>query len=224
MQSLTNIFGLFEVGGPTMYLLALLAFLMCVIFLERLLYLHRGKTHATEFVEGIKQSLKKHRLLEAITICDESFGPVPIVVKEALLNSENSPEIMSASVNSTAVNQFALLSRRVASLALIARIAPLVGLMGTVLALYQIFGTMGVAHDYVSYSEMAASVKQALVSTAFGLFVAVLSWLGYSFLNSKLKALAQDIDWAANETMLFIIRGQPEREDLYIKGNKKAEQ
>jgi hypothetical protein len=54
------------------------------------------------------------------------------------------------------------------------------------------------------------------------LFLAIVGWIGYSFLNSKLKALAQDIDWSANEMILFIMRGMPENEDLYIKG--QAEQ
>ncbi len=208
-------------GGATMYPLALLMFIMSVIFLERFLYLHKGKIRAQEFVAGIKSSLKRHRLLEAITICDESFGPIPRVVKEALVNSEKPTETMSQAVNSVAINQFSLLSRRISSIALIAKIAPLIGLMGTVLALLGIFQTMGESGSYVSASNMSMYIYQALLSSAFGLFISILSWIAYSFLNSKLKALAQDIDWSANEMLLFIIRKMPENEDLLIEGEKR---
>lgn len=203
-----------------MYPLALLAFIAAVIFLERLLYLHKGKIRAAEFVSGIKTSLKKRRLLEAITICDESFGPVPRVVKEALVNSESPVEVMSQAVNATAVNQFALLSRRIASLAMVARISPLIGLAGTVLSLLGIFKTMGESGSYVSAAALSGYIYSALLSSAVGLFLAIISWLGYSFLSSKLKALAQDIDWSANEITIFIMRGMPQDEDMRIEGDK----
>ena len=218
MQKLIDIF---HSGGPVMYPLALLAFIALVIFLERFLCLHKGKIHAVEFVSGIKTSLKKRRLLEAITICDESFGPIPRIVKEALINSEKSSEVMSQAVNAAAINQFALLGRRIASLAMIAKIAPLVGLLGTVLALVDIFALVGQTQTLVSVSELSTYIYNALISSAFGLFLAIMCWIAYSFLSSKLKALAQDIDWSANEIMLFIIRGEPDKEDLYIEGAQK---
>ena len=215
-----NIISLFNSGGPMMYPLAILSFIACVIFLERFLYLHRGKIRAIEFVSGIKTALKKKHLLEAITICDESFGPIPRVVKEALVNSEKSPEVLSQAVNATAINQFSLLSRRIASLALIAKISTLIGLMGTILALLDVFQKMSSTGTYASVTEMSEYIYTAIISSAFGLFLAILGWIAYSFLNSKLKALAQDIDWAANEMIVFILRGMPEKEDLYIKGNE----
>ncbi len=218
-----NIITLFKSGGAMMYPLSILAFIACIIFLERFLYLHRGKIRAIEFVSGIKTSLKKRRLLEAITICDESFGPIPRVVKEALVNSEKPTDILAQAVNSTAINQFTLLSRRIASLALIAKISTLIGLMGTILALLGMFQTMSDSGSYVSASELSKYIYNAMVSSAFGLFLAIIGWIGYSFLNSKLKALAQDIDWSANEMILFIMRGMPENEDLYIQGNTKKD-
>lgn len=216
-----NVIDFFNAGGPMMYPLALLAFIILIMFSERLLYLHKGQIRAVEFVAGIKESLKKRRLLEAITICDESYGPVPCVVKEALINSEASSDVLSQAVNTAAVNQFALLSRRISSLAMLAKVAPLLGLMGTVLGFLSIFSAMGESASFVSVAELSTGIYNALISSAFGLFVAVVGWLAYSFLNSKLKALAQDIDWASNEIMLFIVRKMPEREDLYIEGGDK---
>ena len=212
---------LFNSGGPMMYPLVLLALVMFVIFLERFLYLHKGQIRAVEFVSGIKESLKKKRVLEAITICEESAAPVPRIIKEALVNSENSSEIMSQAVNAAAINQFALLNRRITSLALIAKLAPLIGLLGTIFALLQIFADMSSSGSYTSMAELSTYIYNALVSSAFGLLISIISFIFYSFLNSKIRAMAHDIDWASNEIMLFIIRGMPEKEDLQIEGKQK---
>lgn len=200
--------------------LAALAFIGVIIFIERLLYLHKGQIRAIEFVAGIKTALKNRRLLEAITICDESYGPIPRIVKIALLNSEQSREIMSQSVSVAAQNEFALIDRRVASVALVAKIAPLLGLMGTVVAMLQIFYTMSKSGSYATVSEFSLFVYAALLSTAFGLFISILGWLAYSFLNSRVRALAHDIDLSANEILLFINRGMPENENLHMKGRE----
>ena len=200
--------------------LAALALVGATLFLERLLYLHKGQIRAVEFLSGIKTVLKKRRLLEAITICDETVGPVPRVVKAALVNSEERPDIMEQAVNAAAHNQFALIDRRVASLALVAKTAPLLGLLGTVLGILEIFYTMGESSSYVSASELSMGIYNALLSSAFGLLIAIVAWLAYSFINNRVRALAHDIDWASNEILLFIERGMPENENLHMEGDK----
>ncbi len=201
--------------------LSALALAAIIISLERFFYLHKGQIRAQEFVDGIKTVLKKKRLLEAITICDESVGPIPRVVKAALLNSEQNVEVMSQSVNAAALNEFALIDKRVTSIALISKIAPLMGLMGTVISLLQIFHTMSQSGDYATASDFSAYVFAALLSTAFGLLIAIFGWISYSFLNGRVRAISHDIDFAANDIILFIARKMPEDENLYIKGDEK---
>ena len=220
---LENILNVFKLGGPMMVPLVFLALAGIVIFLERFLYLHKGQIRAKEFVSGIKSILKKKRLLEALTLCDESYGPVPRVVKAALLSSDETPDAMAQAVNAAAINEFSLIERRVASVALIAKIAPLLGLMGTVIALLEIFYKMGNAGAYIEASKFSGQVYAALFSTATGLLICIAGWLGYSFLNGRVRALAHDIEWAANETMLFIMRGMPENEGLHLSGKKEYE-
>ena len=205
-------------GGPMMIPLAAAGFIGAVIFLERLLYLHKGQIRAAEFVAGIKAALKNKRLLEGLALCDESFGPIPRVVKSALLSSESGAEIMWQSVQAAAVNEFTLLERRLASIALIAKIAPLLGLMGTVLAMLDAFYTMNVQGVYIPAADFSGQIYSALLSSAFGLIIAIFAWIGYSFLNSRVRALAHDIEWAANDTMLFITRGMPDDENLHMAG------
>ncbi len=74
-------------GGPMMLVLAGLAVLGVMVFVERLLFLHRGQIRAREFLEGIRNILAKRRLVEALTVCEETPGPVAAVVKVALLHA-----------------------------------------------------------------------------------------------------------------------------------------
>lgn len=198
--------------------LAGVAFVGAIIFLERLLYLHKGQIRASEFLSGIKAALKKRRLLEAITLCDESPGPVPRVIKAGLLSGESSKEEMALALESAALNEFALIERRVSSMALIAKISPIIGLLGTVVALLQTFYIMGESGGYAAASEFSSHVYNALLSSAFGLTIFIFAYLGYSFLNGRVRALAHDIEWTANEVMLFVARGMPENENLHMEG------
>ena len=69
-------YSIFAKGGPVMWLLLLLGLTAVVIFIERALFLHRGQIRSTEFLNGIQNLLQKNRLMEALTVCEETPGPV----------------------------------------------------------------------------------------------------------------------------------------------------
>src|SRR6478752_6281321 len=74
-------YSVFTKGGPVMWLLLLLGLVSLVIFFERTLFLHRAQIRSTEFLNGIKNLLQKDRLMEALTLCEETHGPVAQLVK-----------------------------------------------------------------------------------------------------------------------------------------------
>src|SRR3954464_2791909 len=132
-------FSHFTKGGPMMLVLAALGVLGLMLFIERTLYLHRGQIRAKAFIEGIKNTLAKRRLVEALTICEETPGPVAAVVKAALLHADDSAETMRFHVQEAGIVELPALERRLGLIAAIAQIAPLVGLLGTVLGLMVTF-------------------------------------------------------------------------------------
>src|SRR4051812_49255638 len=132
-------FTLFIKGGPMMWVLAALGLLGLMLVIERTLYLHRGQIRAREFVEGLKNILAKRRLVEALTVCEETPGPVAAVVKTALLHADDSADVMRFHVQATAVIELPAIERRLGSIAAIAQVAPLVGLLGTLLGFITTF-------------------------------------------------------------------------------------
>ena len=220
MERFLNIF---HAGGPMMIPILFSAFVAALLFLERFLYLHKGQIRAVDFINGLKNSLKEGRLTEALTICEETPCPVSRVVKAALLTCESGRTVIADSARAAALLELPMLQRRIASIMLIAKIAPLMGMIGTILALLQIFSTIASAGSYFTVDAFSAQIFNALVSTAAGLLLCLVSWIMYALLQGRVRAIAHDIDWAANEIILFIEKGMPANEGLRLRDKDKNE-
>lgn len=190
-------------GGPMMWVLLALALLLLVLLIERTLYLHRGQIHAKTFVDGIKNILGKRRLVEALTVCEETPGPVAAVVKAALLHADDEPDAMRFHVQEAAVIELPALERRLGSLAAIAQVAPLVGLLGTVLGMMTTF--LAFEKDYMAASALAHGLWQALLCAAGSLMLAIPAHLAHHFLSGRVRAIVRDVEWSANEIMKYLL-------------------
>lgn len=202
-------FSLFEQGGPVMWLLLLLSVIGLVVFMERALFLHRGQIRSTEFVSGIKNILRKRRLVEALTLCEETPGPVANVVKAGLLHYEEEEDKMRFAIQEAALVEIPMLERRIGSMAAIAQSAPLLGLLGTVLGMITTFGIVQAEGPYVDATLMAGGMWQALLTTAAGLAIAVPAHLAHHFLSGRVRALVNDMEWVGNEIMQFLLKDLP---------------
>ena len=186
-----------------MWVLLALGLLGLMLFIERTLYLHRGQIRSTAFIGGIKNILAKRRIVEALTVCEETPGPVAAVVKAALLHADDSGDAMRFHVQEAAVVELPALERRIGSLAAIAQVAPLVGLLGTVLGFITTF--LAFERDYATASALAKGMWQALLCTAGGLMVAIPAHLAHHFLSGRVRAIVRDVEWAGNEIMKYLL-------------------
>ncbi|MGF1484612.1 MAG: MotA/TolQ/ExbB proton channel family protein [Opitutales bacterium] len=197
-------------GGFLIWPLLLLSLVGFVIFLERTLFLHRGQIRSQAFVDGIKSLTRKGRLNEALTLCEETPGPVAYVTKAALLHHDDAEDRMRSAIQAAALVEIPILERRVGTLGAIATVAPLIGLLGTVVA---IFGAFQQLHDSEAYAATAAfsgQAAQALITTAAGLAIAVMAHLAQHFLSGRVRALVHDMEWVGNDMMQFLQRDLPE--------------
>jgi biopolymer transport protein ExbB len=196
-------FSLFARGGPVMWVLLALGLLGLLLFIERTLYLHRGQIRSAAFMGGIKNILAKRRIVEALTVCEETPGPVAAVVKAALLHADDDADAMRFQVQEAAVVELPALERRLGSIAAIAQVAPLVGLLGTVLGMATTF--LAFQKDYMAASALAAGMWQALLCTAGSLMLAIPAHLAHHFLAGRVRAIVRDVEWAGNEIMRYLL-------------------
>src|SRR6516162_10546103 len=76
-------------GGPVIWLILIAAAIALVTFIERVLYCHRSQINSVEFLNGVRNVLRRDNVVEAISICDATPGPVARLVKTAILNRDN---------------------------------------------------------------------------------------------------------------------------------------
>jgi biopolymer transport protein ExbB len=198
-------FSLFVKGGPMIWVLFALGLMGVVVFVERALYLHRGQIAAKSFLDGIKNILAKRRLVEALTVCEETPGPVAAVVKAALLHADDSAESMRFHVQEAAIIELPAIERRLGAIGAVAQVAPMVGLLGTVLGMATTFLAFEKGGDYATASALSGGMWQALLATAGSLLLAIPAHLAHHFLNGRVRALVRDVEWSGNEIMKFLL-------------------
>lgn len=195
-----------------MWPLLALSLLGFVFFMERAFFLHKGQIRSDAFLDGIKNLVRKRRLLEALTVCEETPGPVVGVVKAALLNHDKSEAKMRAAIQESAIVAIPLLERRIGSIAAVAKISPLVGLLGTVLAILSAFHTIGIDGPYSNAATFSSDISQALITTATGLSIAIMGYLAHHFLHGRVRAIVHDMEYTGNAVMQFLLVDLPEEE------------
>lgn len=188
-----------------MWVILAMAVLILVLFVERTLFLHRGQIRAAAFLDGIKNILAKRRIVEALTVCEETPGPVAAVVKAALLNAAEDEARMRFAVQEAGVVEIPALERRLGAIAAVAQVAPLVGLLGTLLGMITTFQAFMQGGEYATARALSVGMWQALLASAGSLLVAIPAHLCFHFLSGRVRAIVRDVEWAGNEIMRYLL-------------------
>lgn len=193
-----------RLGGPVMWLLFAIGAVMLVLFLERFFHLHRARIKAEDFLKGICTILGRNNYTEAVSICEETPGPVACVVRAAILSRDLAPDDIRGAIDRSAVTEIARLERRLVVLSTTAQLAPLLGLLGTVLGLIRVFLTILEKAPLVQAGNLADGMWQALLTTAAGLVVAIMCRLAYNILAAKVDDVVLDMERAADDIQAFL--------------------
>jgi biopolymer transport protein ExbB len=189
-------------GGPVMYPLLFVSILGFVMFIERSLFLHKGQIGTQDFLSGIKNLVSKKRLVEALTLCEDTPGPMARIVKSALLNFGDSREQIRSAIQSAALVEIPVLERRIGTIAAIARIAPLLGFLGTLIAAVQALYALEASNG--DSGEFSLLLAQALITSATGLAIGVMATLAHHFLYGRVRALVHDFEWVGHNINEFL--------------------
>lgn len=189
-------------GGPVMYPLLIVSLLGFVIFIERTLFLHKGQIGTEDFLGGIKNLVRKKRLVEALTLCEDTPGPLARIVKSALLNFGESKEAIRSAIQGAAIVEIPELERRIGTLATLARVAPLLGFLGTLISTLQALYFLEAAN--ADSGEFSRLLAEALITSASGLAIGVMAVLAHHFLVGRVRALVHDFEWVGHEIFEFL--------------------
>lgn len=171
-----------------------------IVSLERTITLHKGKIRSGDFVAGIVNLLKKERTVEALSLCEDTPGPVAQIVKVGLLHMRKSAQEYALAIQGAASSIIPLLEKRVNTVAFVSRIVQLLGLLGAVLALREPYAQMSEnAMGLLSSQAVANASVEAFGFLAVGLVFSILFYSIYHLLNGRVRALVAEMERAAIE-------------------------
>jgi biopolymer transport protein ExbB len=191
-------------GGPVIWLILIAAAIAIAVFVERALHCHRAQINSVEFLNGVRNVLKRDNVVEAISICDATPGPVARVVKAAILSRDKGRERVREAVEEAGLTEVPLLEDKLNLLATIAQIAPLLGLLGTVAGFMEVFSQMQAAGLYAHIEQLSHGIWRALICAAAGIAVAIFAHAGYNYLVSRVNKIVLDMERAAGEIVNIV--------------------
>jgi biopolymer transport protein ExbB len=174
------------------------------VFMDRLLQYHREQINSTEFLNGVRNVLKRDNVVEALAICDATPGPVARLVKVAILNRERGRYAVQEALEDAGAWEVPRLEQKLNMLATIAQIAPLMGLLGTVLGFMSVFRAIDGAGLSATVGDLSKGIWQALICTAAGLAVAIPAYAGYNYLVGRINAIVLDMEQVSTEILNIV--------------------
>lgn len=196
-------------GGPMVWLLFVASAAAVVVFVERLLYYHRAQINSAEFLAGVRTVLKRDNIVEALSICDATPGPVARLVKSAILNRDRGRDRIREGLEEAGMVEVPRLEQKLDLLATIAQITPIMGLLGSILGFIRIFAIMEREGPNIPMNLVSGGVWEALLSTAAGLAVAIPAYAGYNYLVSRVNAIVVDMEKASTEVLNYLSDNPP---------------
>lgn len=187
-------------GGPVMYVILLCSIVAFAVVIERFLQLRKARIDTDKFMGDISNLLKRNRIMEAIDMCNQTPGPISQVVKAGILKHDRSkPEIREA-IEDAAVSEIPILEKNLSMLATVAHIAPLLGLLGTVTGMvraFQVIEQKATALQPVNPKDLAGGIWEALLTTVFGLCVAIPTYVAYNYFVNKVNGFIYEMEKSA---------------------------
>jgi len=191
-------------GGVMIWIILIAAAVALVVFIERALHCHRAQINSTEFLNGVRNVLKRDNVVEAISICDATPGPVARLVKAAILNRDKGRERVREAVEEAGMTEVPQLEEKLNLLATIAQIAPLLGLLGTIIGFIRAFQQIQTDGLYAHIGTLSTGIWEALICAAAGIAVAIPIHAGYNYLISRVSKIVMDMERAAGEIVNIV--------------------
>ncbi len=187
-----------------MWVLLLMSAVGIAIFVERLLHYHRAQINSAEFLNGVRTVLRKGNVVEALSICEATPGPVARMVKTAIINRERGKDVVREALEEAGLVEVPRLEEKLNILATMAQIAPLMGFFGTVLGFIKVFARLEQAGLYAHVSQLSAGIWEGLICTAFGLGTAILFYAAYNYLVGRVNEVVLDMEKASTEVIHLV--------------------
>ncbi|MFC1477612.1 MotA/TolQ/ExbB proton channel family protein [candidate division KSB1 bacterium] len=178
------------------------------IIIERFITLKKSTANTRHLMMKVKGLILKNDIEEAIAECEETPGPTARVLKEGMLRSERNKEEIQEAIEAAGKEQVYYLERYLGILATIAGVAPLIGFLGTVTGMIEAFMQIERLGGDVNATVLSGGIWEALMTTAFGLFVGIVVYIFYNVFVNRVKRFIFEMETSSSELVELLVNGR----------------
>ncbi|MFK8289737.1 MotA/TolQ/ExbB proton channel family protein [Capnocytophaga canimorsus] len=184
-------------GGPEFMGVVLLCLILgLAVAIERIIYLNMATTNTKKLAVEVEAALQSGGIEAAKEVCRNTRGPVASIYYQGLDRYHEGIDMAEKSVIAYGGVQMGQLEKNVSWVSLFIAIAPMLGFMGTVIGMIQAFDKISAAGG-LDASLIAGDIKVALLTTVFGLIVAIILQVFYNYIIAKIDAIVNDMEDAS---------------------------
>ena len=193
-------------GGPGFMGIVLVALILgLAISIERIIYLNLATTNTKKLVADVDDALSSGGVEAAKEVCRNTKGPVASIFYQGLDRADEGVDAAEKAVVSYGGVQMGLLEKNVSWISLFIALAPMLGFMGTVIGMIGAFNDIAVAND-ISPAVVAGGIKIALLTTVFGLVVAIILQIFYNYIVSKIDGIVNNMEDASIQLVDLLVK------------------
>lgn len=186
-------------GGWVMYVLLLVSMGATAVIIYKYIVFKKVKIDTTELVGQVRTHVLQGNHRGAVESCEGFQGPIAAILKAGLLKYEStkSKEEIEKTIENSALHEVAILEKGLVILSSIATIAPLIGFLGTVVGMIQSFDVIA-EQGLNNPGAVAKGISVALLTTAFGLIVAIPTQSFYNFFTTNISTFIREMETSSN--------------------------
>tara|TARA_B100000614_G_C14453165_1_gene455180 strand:+ start:95 stop:901 length:807 start_codon:yes stop_codon:yes gene_type:complete len=198
----------FMEGGPEFMGIVLLCLILgLALSIERIIYLNMATINSDKLLNDVESALKDGGVDSAKEVCRNTKGPIASIFYQGLDRSKEGLEQVEKSIIAYGSVQMGLLEKGLSWISLFIALAPMLGFMGTVIGMIGAFDSIEAAGD-ISPSLVAGGIKVALLTTVFGLIVAMILQIFYNYLIAKVDSIVNDMEDSSIKLVDILVKNK----------------
>jgi biopolymer transport protein ExbB len=194
-----SLWNLLMEGGILMIPLLLCSILAVYIFIERLISIKKAGNVSPDFMSRVKEKLAEGNISGAINVAKSFEGAVPNVILKGLKRIGKPVDHIEKSMENAGKLEVYQMEKNMSILSTIAGIAPMFGFLGTIAGMIILF--FSIQHQGFEIGNLAGGIYTKMVTSATGLIIGLLSYVGYNYLNAQINKNVNKIESASNDLL-----------------------
>ena len=193
-----NLWDILLKGGPLMVPLGILFVLAIFVFFERYLAIKKAGKVEDNFMSMIRDNIISGNVSAARSLAKNTPTAVARIIDKGIQRVGKPLEAIERSMENVARLELYKMEKNVSILSVVGYIGPLFGFLGTIFGMFQLFYTLASTNDY-SLSTITGGIYVKMISSASGLIIGIVAYIGYRFLNSQIDKATHKMELASND-------------------------